>query len=173
LHATGKPSTSKLCFWSANYVGTHFGGSLFAMTDAFYMLMLMANLLMVNLLMVNLGRDYLVWDKAANLAYPKPGKGTVRAECCLTEARLDDIREKLKTLPKCEPMFPVEVKDEAGVVIAEVEKLGACAKSRMSRRASRQAAEQRDQWPALSLPKGPKPWGSKKMVNQAQKGRKK
>jgi hypothetical protein len=47
LHATGKPSTSKLCFWNANYVGTHFGGSLFAMTDAFYMLMLMANLLMV------------------------------------------------------------------------------------------------------------------------------
>jgi Domain of unknown function (DUF4442) len=34
----------KLRFWNANYVGTHFGGSLFGMTDAFYMLMLMANL---------------------------------------------------------------------------------------------------------------------------------
>jgi hypothetical protein len=34
----------KLRFWNANYVGTHFGGSLFAMTDPFYMLMLMANL---------------------------------------------------------------------------------------------------------------------------------
>ena len=33
----------KLRFWNANYVGTHFGGSLFAITDAFYMLMLMAN----------------------------------------------------------------------------------------------------------------------------------
>jgi hypothetical protein len=85
------------------------------MTDAFYMLMLMANL----------GRDYRVWDKAANIPYRKPGKGTVGAECCLTEAPLDDIREKLKTLPKCAPMFPVEAKDEAGVVFAEVEKLRA------------------------------------------------
>jgi acyl-coenzyme A thioesterase PaaI-like protein len=103
----------KLRFWNANYVGTHFGGSLFAMTDAFYMLMLMANL----------GRDYIVWDKAASIRYRKPGKGTVRAEFRLTDEHLDDIRDKLKTLPKYEPTFSVEVKDEAGVVIAEVEKL--------------------------------------------------
>jgi Domain of unknown function (DUF4442) len=103
----------KLHWWNANYVGTHFGGSLFAMTDAFYMLMLMANL----------GGDYIVWDKAATIRYRKPGKGTVRAEFCLCDSQIDDIREKLKTLPKYEPVFIVEVKDEAGVVIAEVEKL--------------------------------------------------
>jgi acyl-coenzyme A thioesterase PaaI-like protein len=103
----------RLRFWNANYVGTHFGGSLFAMTDAFYMLMLMANL----------GRDYIVWDKAATIRYRKPGKGTVRAEFRLSDSQIEDIREKLKTLPKYEPVFTVEVKDEAGVVIAEVEKL--------------------------------------------------
>jgi Domain of unknown function (DUF4442) len=103
----------KLRWWNANYVGTHFGGSLFAITDAFYMLMLMANL----------GRDYIVWDKAAKIRYRKPGRGTVRAEFRLTDAQLDDIRDKLKTLPKYEPVFPVEVKDEQGVVIAEVERL--------------------------------------------------
>ena len=103
----------KLRFWNANYVGTHFGGSLFAMTDPFYMLMLMANL----------GRDYIVWDKAATIRYRKPGKGTVRAEFRLSDSQIDDIREKLKTLPKYEPIFSVEVKDEAGVVIAEVEKV--------------------------------------------------
>ena len=103
----------KLRWWNANYVGTHFGGSLFAMTDAFYMLMLMANL----------GGDYIVWDKAASIRYRKPGKGTVRAEFRLTDAQLDDIREKLKMLPKYEPTFRVEVKDEQGIVIAEVEKL--------------------------------------------------
>jgi hypothetical protein len=54
----------KLRFWNANYVGTHFGGSLFAMTDAFYMLMLIANL----------DSDYVVWDKAATIRYRKPGK---------------------------------------------------------------------------------------------------
>jgi hypothetical protein len=103
----------KLRWWNANYVGTHFGGSLFAMTDAFYMLMLMANL----------GPDYIVWDKAASIRYRKPGKGTVRAEFRLTDAQIDDIREKVNTLPKYEPAFKVEVKDEQGDVIAEVEKL--------------------------------------------------
>ena len=103
----------KLRWWNANYVGTHFGGSLFAMTGAFYMLMLMANL----------GRDYIVWDKAASIRYRKPGKGTVSAEFRLTDARLEDIREKLKSLPKHEPTFKVEVKDAQGTLIAEVEKL--------------------------------------------------
>ena len=103
----------KLRFWNANYVGTHFGGSLFAMTDPFYMLMLMANL----------RRDYIVWDNAATIRYKKPGKGTVHAEFRLYDSQIEDICEKLKTLPKYEPVFSVEVKDEAGVVIAEVEKV--------------------------------------------------
>jgi hypothetical protein len=103
----------KLRWWNANYVGTHFGGSLFAMTDAFYMLMLMHHL----------GESYIVWDKAATIRYRKPGRGTVRAEFRLTDSQIEDIREKLKTFPKYEPVLVVEVKDEAGIVIAEVEKL--------------------------------------------------
>jgi Domain of unknown function (DUF4442) len=103
----------KLRFWNANYVGTQFGGSLFAMTDPFYMLMLMANL----------GGDYIVWDKAATIRYRKPGKGTVRAEFRLSDTQIEDVREKLKTLPKYEPVFTVQVKDGAGVVIAEVERV--------------------------------------------------
>jgi hypothetical protein len=47
----------------------------------------------------------------------------VRAEFRLTDAQLDDIREQLKTLPKYEPTFTVEVKDESGEVVAEVQKL--------------------------------------------------
>ncbi len=47
----------------------------------------------------------------------------VRAEFRLTDAQLDDIREKLKTLPNYEPVFSVDVKDEQGNVIAEVEKV--------------------------------------------------
>jgi hypothetical protein len=103
----------KLRFWNANYVGTHFGGSLFAMTDPFYMLMLMANL----------GPDYIVWDKAATIRYKKPGRGKVGAEFRLSDSQIGDIREKLNTLTKYEPVFMVEVKDEAGIVIAEVEKV--------------------------------------------------
>src|SRR5579871_1630193 len=103
----------KLRWWNANYVGTQFGGSLFSMTDPFYMLMVLANL----------GSDYVVWDKAATIRYRKPGKGTVRAEFRLTDAQLDDIRDKLKTLPKYDAIFNVEVKDEQGIVIADVEKI--------------------------------------------------
>ena len=52
-----------LRFWNKNYVGTHFGGSLYTMCDPFFMLIL------VN----NLGSGYIVWDKAATIRFKKPG----------------------------------------------------------------------------------------------------
>jgi hypothetical protein len=57
--------TMKLRPWNRNFVGTHYGGSLYSMCDPFYMLMLMSNL----------GRDYIVWDKAASIRFRKPGQG--------------------------------------------------------------------------------------------------
>ncbi len=105
--------TMKLRPWNRNFVGTHYGGSLYSMCDPFYML----------LLMKNLGPEYIVWDKAASIRFRKPGRGTVRAEFRITDAQLDDIREQLKTLPRYEPTFTVEVKDEAGDMVAEVQKL--------------------------------------------------
>jgi len=103
----------KLRFWNRNYVGTHYGGSLYSMTDPFYMLMVMDNL----------GRDYIVWDKAASIRFRKPGKGRVTAQFRLSDAQLDDIRDKLTTQEKYEPTFSVEVKDEVGDVVAEVQKV--------------------------------------------------
>jgi len=103
----------KLWFWNSNYVGTHFGGSLYSMTDPFYMLMLIENL----------GRDYIVWDKSATIRFRKPGKGKMRAEFRLTDAQLDEIRDKLKTEEKIEPTFMVQVRDESGDLVAEVEKV--------------------------------------------------
>ncbi len=103
----------KLRWWNRNYVGTHFGGALYAMTDPFYMLMLIHNL----------GPSYVVWDKAATIRFRKPGRGRVRAEFRLTEGQVQEIRDKLNTQERLEPVFIVEVKDDNGVVIAEVEKL--------------------------------------------------
>ena len=103
----------KLRPWNRNYVGTHYGGSLYSMTDPFYMLMLMENL----------GRDYIVWDKAASIRFRKPGKGKVKAEFRLSDAKLAEIRNKLATQEKYEPTFLVEVKDETGEVVAEVQKV--------------------------------------------------
>src|SRR5580693_10480295 len=102
----------RLRFWNRNYVGTHYGGSLYSMTDPFYMLILMENL----------GSDYIVWDKAATIRFRKPGKGTVRAEFRLTEQQLEEIRGKLTSQEKYEPIFVIDVRDEAGNVIAEVQK---------------------------------------------------
>jgi hypothetical protein len=102
----------KLHRWNANYVGTHYGGSLYSMTDPFFMLMLIENL----------GRDYIVWDKSASIRFKKPGKGKVSASFRLSGQQIEEIREALKTEEKVDRIFIVEVKDESGAVIAEVQK---------------------------------------------------
>lgn len=103
----------KLRFWNQNYVGTQFGGSLYAMTDPFYMLMLLETL----------GHDYIVWDKSASIRFKRPGKGRVQAHFRLTREQVEHIRHQADTSDKVEPSFKVEVIDDAGQVIAEVEKV--------------------------------------------------
>ena len=103
----------KLRFWNTNYVGTQFGGSLYSMTDPFYMLMLMQNL----------GRDYIVWDKAATIRFKRPGTGRVRAHFKLSQEQIEAIRSQADRDPKVEPTLMVQVIDDSGVVVAEVEKL--------------------------------------------------
>jgi len=103
----------KLRFWNQNYVGTHYGGSLYSMTDPFYMLMLIENL----------GLDYIVWDKSASIRFRKPATGTVTASFRLTDQQVEEIRQKLETEDKVEPSFAVEIKNQEGVVVAEVQKL--------------------------------------------------
>jgi hypothetical protein len=77
----------RLGLTNRNYVGVHFGGSLYSMTDPFFMLMLMQSL----------GRDYVVWDKAGAIEYHKPGKGVVSACFSLQENQLQDIRQRTAT----------------------------------------------------------------------------
>jgi len=108
----------RLTRWNRNYMGVHFGGSLFAMTDPFYMIMLATNL----------GREYVVWDKAASIRYKKPGKGRVRAEFRLSEERLREIRAMLEEQGRHDVRFEVSVVDEAGEVVAAVERVIYCAK---------------------------------------------
>jgi hypothetical protein len=99
--------------WSANFVGTLYGGSLYSMVDPFYMLMLIENL----------GRDYIVWDKSASIRFRLPGKGKMFAAFRLTDQQIEAIREQLRTETKIEPTFTAEVKDETGAVVAEVLKV--------------------------------------------------
>jgi hypothetical protein len=103
----------KLRWWNRNYVGTHYGGSLYSMADPFFMVMLIENL----------GRDYIVWDKSATIRFKKPGRGTVSASFRLAEEQIREIKQGLNSQQKIERLFTVEVKDESGSVIAQIEKL--------------------------------------------------
>ncbi|MCH8326709.1 MAG: YiiD C-terminal domain-containing protein [Bacteroidetes bacterium] len=104
--------TMKLHFYNKNYVGTHFGGSLFSMTDPFLMTMLIKNL----------GKDYLVWDQKSCIKFLKPGRGTVKAEFNITEKLLNEIKENTKDRNKYFPQFETEIIDEQGIVVANVTK---------------------------------------------------
>lgn len=103
----------RLRWWNRNFVGTHFGGSLYSMCDPFFMLILIAAL----------GRGYVVWDKSAAIRFRRPGRGTVSATFHIPQERIDEIRAAADAGGKVEPVFQVNVMDERGEVVAEVEKL--------------------------------------------------
>ena len=107
----------KLTPENRNYFGTHFGGSLFAMTDPFYMVMLHHAL----------GEGFVVWDKAGSIRFRRPGLTTVRAHFELTDERLAEIRAALARDGTCDAVFPVEVVDPLGEVICVVERVVYCA----------------------------------------------
>lgn len=99
--------------WNRNYVGTHFGGSLYAMCDPFFMLMLIKNL----------GPAFLVWDQAATIRFRRPGRGRVAVRVELSEERIAQVREAALRDGRTRATFTATVEDDAGTVVAEVEKV--------------------------------------------------
>lgn len=95
------------------YFGTHFGGSLYAMTDPFFALMVLHNL----------PDDYLVWDKAASIEFLAPGRSRMRATFVLNDDDLERIRRMTANGDKHLHLFHVDVVDEEGLVVAKVEKI--------------------------------------------------
>lgn len=98
--------------FNRNYMGTHFGGSLFSMADPFWML----------LTMNRLGRDYLAWDRAAEIEFVSPGRGDVFADFKLTEARLDEMRTLAADGDKALVWFENNVVADDGTIVAKVRK---------------------------------------------------
>jgi acyl-coenzyme A thioesterase PaaI-like protein len=95
-----------------NYVGTIFGGSMFAAVDPIYMLMLIKLL----------GPNYVVWDKAASIQYKRPGRSTLYAKFQIDQEELDGIREELEQKDKLDRVYHVELIDEERTVCASIEK---------------------------------------------------
>ena len=101
-----------LSWQTRNYVGTIFGGSLYAAVDPFYMIMLIKSL----------GPEYVVWDKAASIRFKRPGRETLFAKFKLLEEELVSIKSELENSPKLDHHYQVELQDKSGLIHALVEK---------------------------------------------------
>ena len=102
----------KLRWYNRNYVRTQFGGLLFAMTDPFWMIMVMECL----------GRDYIIWDKAAKIEFISPGRGDVYASFQVRDQDLDELRAAAAGGDKVLRWFTVEVRTADDFLVARVQK---------------------------------------------------
>ena len=99
-------------FWNQGPNGSQFGGSLFAMTDPFYPL----------LLSLNLGTSYIIWDKAASIRYRRPGMTDVFCHFALTAERLKEIRDTVDRNGTHDATFSIDIIDKANNVVATAER---------------------------------------------------
>lgn len=98
--------------FNTNYVGVHFGGSLYSMIDPFFML----------LVMNQLGRDYVVWDIEANIKFISPGKSTVSAQFNVTPEQIQEIKNNTNNNEKYLPIFHVDILSDDGTLVAQASK---------------------------------------------------
>jgi acyl-coenzyme A thioesterase PaaI-like protein len=102
----------KLTWYNRNYVRTHFGGSLFAMTDPFWMIMTLRSL----------GNEYIVWDQAGEIRFVAPGREDVYAEFRIEESVLDELRAATANGEKCLRWFDTDIRTASGELVATVRK---------------------------------------------------
>lgn len=93
-----------------NYVKTAFGGSLSAMTDPYYFM----------LIMHQLGRDFVVWDTRGEIEFVKPGRGVLTARSEVPREKAAELRERARGGAKVLEWFETEVVDAHGDVVARV-----------------------------------------------------
>ena len=103
----------KLRWFNRNIMGTQFGGSLYSMIDPHLML----------LLMQLLGSEYTIWDKAAEIEFIRPGRGTVTSTIVITDAELDAIVENTAGGRKYLPEFNLKILDDSGGIVAKIKKV--------------------------------------------------
>ncbi len=101
-----------LRWYNRNIVGTHFGGSLYSMIDPHLML----------LLMQRLGKNYWIWDKAADIEFVKAAKTKVTSIIKISNAQIEDIVTQTNAGEKYFPEFDVEIRDEENDIVVRVKK---------------------------------------------------
>ncbi|MCU0956876.1 MAG: DUF4442 domain-containing protein [Hydrogenophaga sp.] len=98
--------------WTRNPMGTQFGGSIFAMTDPFY----------VGIFRLHLPREIQIWDKAATIRFRRASRGELRAVFRVTPEQLEEIQARLALENTVDWTATVNVLDLNGQLVAEVEK---------------------------------------------------
>ncbi len=101
-----------LTWRTKNYVGTIFGGSIYASIDPIYMMQLIKIL----------GDDYVVWDKAATIKFIRPVRTTIYARFLLNAATIQEIRDNVAQNEKYVLELPVAYVDLNGTVYASATK---------------------------------------------------
>ncbi|RLD52109.1 MAG: tetrameric acyl-CoA thioesterase [Bacteroidetes bacterium] len=102
----------KMHWYNRNIFGTHFGGSLYAMSDPFF----------VFIIMNFLGKEYIVWDKSANIKFVKPGKGTVNVVFEISKDKLEELKNDVDEKGKNTYFFKTEITNSDNEVVARIEK---------------------------------------------------
>ncbi len=100
--------------WTRNYVGTTFGGSMYAACDPFFMFMLIKIMGL---------RDYIIWDKSAEIDFKKPVNSTLTYRFVITDADLESLHRDLNEKGKSLPVFSVDAVDREGQVCATIKKV--------------------------------------------------
>ena len=99
-------------FWNTNYVGSHFGGSLYSMCDPFFMFMLLEHL----------KADHIVWDQAAEIKFLKPAKGRVSVTFQIDESLVSEIKKRALNEFSFSVDLNANIVDESGEIVARVAK---------------------------------------------------
>jgi hypothetical protein len=101
-----------LSYKNRNYVGSIFGGSLFAATDPIYMIQLMQIL----------GKDFVVWDKKTNIKFKRPAYENAFATFEFSKLEIEEIVQKVKTQNEIDYTKILHITDKNGTIFAELDK---------------------------------------------------
>jgi acyl-coenzyme A thioesterase PaaI-like protein len=114
---------------TVNPAGALFGGALYAAADPMFAM----------LLAMQLGDDVVVWDKAGQIRYRRPGRSHLFADFHISDEDIAAVRVALEANGETERSFRVELRDGHGVTHVELEKTvyiatKACYKAKIERR---------------------------------------
>ena len=73
--------------------------------------------------MHHLGHKYIVWDKSASINFLSPGRSTVYADIQLSATEIAEIKQLAENHKPVFRNYTLNIVDDAGTRIAEVEKV--------------------------------------------------